>query len=1552
MADNQRPEIDRKWRTWNLTTFHGGLNNKDSNTFLQDFELIKAEGIQVDSFGRVLLNGGWVTIEEDIIPENQNLDLGLVHPGRGLFHFKTDYLVVDSSGVLVKDAVFIDEGVDILIFQNGDFFHIRQQIFDEVRWAYNIVNIQLPGQFDDLEGSPSEANLEVMPSITSPVGFYADKSFVVCDGNFVNEAEINPRPLLKTLKFYNVTYFDNLDIEEVSTFSGSPMITLGRGNQVAVGGGYTNVNTYGFRGDNKYATHIPQGTGGIFLDSLFSVLDSPTDNKPGVSGNVQSELNITGGGDMQSSGFKLPWFSHSFPMGGIKRISDPSYTLWPSQHYESDHDNPSDVVHYIYGGCFDSTKNDYHFGTTKAGYGLGTFDTTWITGDYPCWSYWHLSDCLNNQNNFIYPGDPGNNGAYSFYELLSHHQGWNTGQDWDSITNFSAYHEAATKAASGDLLYSVPLRLTIRDREGNGSFQRNQPGKSQFNPSFIAAPFKPSDTPSFGRIYIYCDILAIRDAHGPWWNAQDRTHTPSYPNEVAAGSPIRGSLIKDSISLGAGNTFSGTGGGLSFVCAKIRIPKAGPEGVRWETGGWGVISGGNGIFRRSDGLNAPPTYESKRTLADIYRDQHPNHEYNPNTDGSGYTSYGPFPWKDCYIGYVDIDDFGITGFNNWPVENGPYWDAIVIGAFTGKLNDRMDGSGPEGAIDFANFRFSYKPLNQNQAYFPINLHLDINRTFSFQNDADSANLGHIWDEMNTGVANDSSEDEVMYPIKTSRWFPTILKIDHGSMDTFRSLALEVDDITGFTLDHRNELNVNQWNRTMNTETGEGNSYRSFLSNFSGWDIPDVSYNQDTGFIEGSNEPLRVRINGKMNAGQNIQPEHNQADIMGESSLTYISNLVYEESYHDRIEDLNYTFSQTSDSMVSDAGNITIEAGRGLDLTQINQSANEYMQFEETDFSVVQSLTNYESTFYFPSASRSDTLDQGFEWDFYNTISIDSTEDLVIGSSYAIFKENSGRYNPDNSSGDDCEIIKIVSEVTSSGPATFNLISTDYQVFDTDGIEYTDVDGNPQLFGWNNEFSNSNGNLVSFELESMNLGGNLVPGLVQTIYNEDTGEEEYVGGTGSANFTSDFTAKVYLIERMRPGSYVNDGSGETEAGMLTKTVNVGANDLTSFKLFHVGTSSLDSPILNYRVNIENSNKYVLHGLNTMTAQMGIYHSEGPFLWATLIWSLSSIEWEGESLPSSFEEDWKVIKKLLSEESYVRLKKAFGSEINYIHESYTLQDVPNQPGYFDKWCTASVPGKNGHRMYDGETLASLELNTNFSIANFESNNTWWSDSTEWGSTQFSYLGTDLNSIYNEEHVMSDAWARPLMQPILRSQPYSVSSTLNEDLNTSETTITVTDGSVFNPEEIIGIDNEFLYILNISGNDLECVRGVYDPYTGVSNNTETHTSGAAITIRVAPRLFTAGWVPVQYNPDRLNDQWNTIINSIFGSEILLETWTDSQGQEHETPSGSLIEDDNLAIEYYRSLLNQLDDEAGTLLYYFGGAGTQSFIRQLISDYWGIDL
>ena len=202
------------------------------------------------------------------------------------------------------------------------------------------------------------------------------------------------------------------------------------------------------------------------------------------------------------------------------------------------------------------------------------------------------------------------------------------------------------------------------------------------------------------------------------------------------------------------------------------------------------------------------------------------------------------------------------------------------------------------------------------------------------------------------------------------------------------------------------------------------------------------------------------------------------------------------------------------------------------------------------------------------------------------------------------------------------------------------------------------------------------------------------------------------------------------------------------------------------------------------------------------------------------------------------------------------------------------------------------------------------------------------------------------------MSDAWARPLMQPILRSQPYSVSSTLNEDLNTSETTITVTDGSVFNPEEIIGIDNEFLYILNISGNDLECVRGVYDPYTGVSNNTETHTSGAAITIRVAPRLFTAGWIPVQYNPDRLNDQWNTIINSIFGSEILLETWTDSQGQEHETPSGSLIEDDNLAIEYYRSLLNQLDDEAGTLLYYFGGAGTQSFIRQLISDHWGIDL
>ena len=72
MADNQRPQIDRKWRTWNLKTFHGGINNQDSNTSIENFELLRADGIQVDSYGKILLNGGWRVDEQEIIPENEN----------------------------------------------------------------------------------------------------------------------------------------------------------------------------------------------------------------------------------------------------------------------------------------------------------------------------------------------------------------------------------------------------------------------------------------------------------------------------------------------------------------------------------------------------------------------------------------------------------------------------------------------------------------------------------------------------------------------------------------------------------------------------------------------------------------------------------------------------------------------------------------------------------------------------------------------------------------------------------------------------------------------------------------------------------------------------------------------------------------------------------------------------------------------------------------------------------------------------------------------------------------------------------------------------------------------------------------------------------------------------------------------------------------------------------------------------------------------------------------------------------------------------------------
>ena len=87
MAEKKLPKINRQWRTWSLKSFHGGLNTKDSNTTLNDFELRDATGINVNSFGKITLSGRWKELDDYPIPEEF---IGLVPQGAGLHYFKGD----------------------------------------------------------------------------------------------------------------------------------------------------------------------------------------------------------------------------------------------------------------------------------------------------------------------------------------------------------------------------------------------------------------------------------------------------------------------------------------------------------------------------------------------------------------------------------------------------------------------------------------------------------------------------------------------------------------------------------------------------------------------------------------------------------------------------------------------------------------------------------------------------------------------------------------------------------------------------------------------------------------------------------------------------------------------------------------------------------------------------------------------------------------------------------------------------------------------------------------------------------------------------------------------------------------------------------------------------------------------------------------------------------------------------------------------------------------------------------------------------------------------
>ena len=1658
MAENQGPQIDRKWRTWNLKSFHGGLNNRDSDTSLNDFELIKATGVQVNAFGKITLNGFWVYVGDSYIPPNQDISLGLICPGKGLFHFRNDYQVINTSGTLRTDLVYEENGVDILLIQNGDFFHIRQEYLDSnsltrVDWAYNIINIQEPGQFDEEEDSPSEDDLELLDSIPSFAGYFADKRLVICDSNFKNENTITPRPLIKTLKFYNVEYFgeDSVGLPEFSNTS--TLAPLGMGNQTD-SSNYTTTNTYGDRSYNGYFTYSAEAEGGMPVLPISNLLEDPFKNKPGVSASLYYST-VSSEDDAVEGGFQNPWFSHSFPRACIQQstmmmldhgsgsyqmgdMSGPQYILesvvdssggyitftTQEQHnfygsqqvrivgttqydgqwtiHEPDQeartfklqtplngtslDSGAYVSRFVHndtwkimGGVAFGNCNNYNFTAAWGGVAPGLSDSNWLFGGYLTWAFSNpqLVESYKMSSAFNMPSQADSQVQLNYWNYTPS----DSTEDWNSISDesFDAYVEAADKSRAGDANYSTAMRLNIK-AESTTTYRSNMPGLSGFAPTWLAAPFKPSHTPAFGKIHIYVDILAIRDYHGPFWDEGQ-----------ISGSQNRQSLFNEMESQR----------GLKFVTCKLRAPRSGSMSLSHSITGNGLLSGGMGTYRwhnTADPLYVPPSYESKRYLIDIAK------EANPNLDFSRMEPQDlELPWRDCYIGSINCYDAYNAG--HWYLAGGQayggFWDSICIGAHLGDAPGFSPGSYPEGAIDFANWRFKYEAAGTNLPFFPLNADFSLNKITDLHNTTDEELFRPVLDSSKYIVSNNfyapelfddanllPGETSILQDIYTTQHSPIFLKFNSSNADYFTRFSLQAN--WGYSFEQESDVNVFEWNTETFSDTFGGNSTGSLLSTFKGFDYSATALSLgEDGLPVGT-----LRVNARTHSEQSIQPRYNSAQTY-EPYNTDISNAVLEQGYNGFYEDdseLNYTFSKLSDPTALNTGHITVKAAPGV-VSHFNTSfLNEeqggmiHIDYTDTGIRLVQSLVNEDAeynNFIFTQGSRDDIEGlPSIGHNFYDTIHVNTK--LNIGETYAIFQDNSGVISEDNK----VEFITITEQLVGpqgdvDTPIHFKFIDTDDQVFDMEGVEYNDVSPSMQVMNWNNSFTNENGDSTVFDLTTTNLGE-------YALYTELF--SSYEAGTSACSLNVEYDAYEYKITR-------NYGTILGES-LFKKVIVTGENSYEGVPIYSTSIDSLLAMVkANWKVDIENSDRYELAGMETIQYDYGIAAHPLVSPEALLSYQIQQYNVAGVSIQELFpgidDQTPIILRKLFNELTYMRLRKAFGKEMTHTRpfESRFAQGFAENPSDYDlsgyaeedyflwnQWyynsflaesteknnqiISMDINGLNnwkGRKIFNGEYIALAMQHAlmnpgednNFSYTNFLENNTWWADPFRQNvSTAFNDMAS-LNSYWSvtgeyRAFTYSDFWSIPFVQPVVRTKPYIADATLAEDLNDTETLVDVSNGNAFSENMTIKIDDEFMRISSISSNTLTVRRGTDDSYQPGMSEKATHDNGASIQIRPKMELHTCGFVPVEIDSDRFKNQIEFFYSQNPGVTLPDVTFLNSSGEEVQIADPLLEEDDDLVIEYYRHILNQLTDTSGLT----NLGDLRSCVKNLINYFWEIDL
>lgn len=274
----------RENKIWKIDSFHGGLNKVSSENDLDSTYSIKATNISFSDTGKIKMQGHFEPLDGIALPVDPYNIPSYSKGGYGLFTFESDYLILKEDGDIYADGMqYSSIPVIITIIPNNLYFHIRQQVGNEIIYKENAICMNMEG-FNPID--PILNNMQLPASLYAPLMdfevtefdgltamlwnfsmtfiqnkyayYHASKGIRISDGNYNNDSikylqAIDPTsdaqdiilnghqrfgPLVRKLEIYKGDYFlidfYLSDEEKIPGYSWRPSSFSGSGFMDAV----------------------------------------------------------------------------------------------------------------------------------------------------------------------------------------------------------------------------------------------------------------------------------------------------------------------------------------------------------------------------------------------------------------------------------------------------------------------------------------------------------------------------------------------------------------------------------------------------------------------------------------------------------------------------------------------------------------------------------------------------------------------------------------------------------------------------------------------------------------------------------------------------------------------------------------------------------------------------------------------------------------------------------------------------------------------------------------------------------------------------------------------------------------------------------------------------------------------------------------------------------------------------------------------------------------------------------------------------------------------